>query len=59
MVIFGFGLMVSFIVSLGLVNARDLRTRQRAKDFEYDNMRQDSVTLQSKDTSTKHHQKLA
>lgn len=62
MVIFGFGLIVSLIVSLGLINARDLRSRQRAKDFQYDNLRRNSVTLaslQSKENSTKHHQKVA
>ena len=36
LVIFGFGIIISFIVSLGLINARDLRTRQRATDFQAD-----------------------
>ena len=40
LVIFGFGIIITFIVSLGLINARDLRIRQRATDFQTDRSNQ-------------------
>ncbi len=52
MVIFTFGLMITFIVALGLINAKDLRTRQRAKDFQLDKPEAFQVTF----TSTKNKQ---
>ena len=37
-VIFSFGVVISFIVLLGVMNARDIRMRQRAHDFHQDKL---------------------
>ena len=62
MVIFGFGLMITFIVGVGVVNAEDLRSRQRAKDFQLDTSAASSVSsskMKTKNISTKTHQAAA
>ncbi len=62
LVVFGFGLIVTFIVALGLINAQDLRSRQRAQDFQFgltSSSRSTSAASSGKETSTKLEQQAA
>jgi hypothetical protein len=61
-VIFTFGLIITFIVALGLINANEMQIRQRTKDFQFDakDSRRSSFRLKkSKQSPKSRHHKAA